>query len=110
MALHVSDGSIVPSLEKGADKHERPAPLWWTQMVMAYDGECLTRKEIVLVAANKDGGAHVDDELPAKYKRLVKGYYQTEDGRFFANHNALCLRQMGYEMLNSPKLLALTGK
>lgn len=46
---------------------------WWEQPRLADTrGFELSRRDIVLVLANKDGGAHVDD-LPANYQRIVSG-------------------------------------
>lgn len=54
---------------------ERLAPFdyWWTQPRLAdTEGTNFSRRDIVTVLANKDGGAHVD-ELPAHYERIVNG-------------------------------------
>ena len=49
-----------------------PAGLWWEEPVIKlHEHGNLTRKQIVLAAANTDGGAHVDKKLTAYYKRLA---------------------------------------
>lgn len=86
---------------------------WWNQMVMILDEKHITRKNIVLGAANKDGGAHVDSSLTDKYATLAN-YHSIGPLSFdFKNNRAqlpiedahfVTLRQMGYELLNSPEL------
>jgi hypothetical protein len=46
---------------------------WWNQTVFVLprgEDRRISRKDIVLVAANKDGGAHVDTELTPQYESL----------------------------------------
>ena len=84
---------------------------WWNQIVFVFSpGVSLTRREIALVAANQDGGAHVDRELDRKYSRLVDegglGFFFTrrvDDPQpfKFSNVHFAALRQMTYEVLNS---------
>jgi hypothetical protein len=93
-------------------------PEWWSQVVYVYGPVEATRKSLVLGAANKDGGAHVDTKLTKEYESLMMGglrgwfhYSPTSDGRFqpAMNEHFLYIRQMGFELLNSPELLALTA-
>jgi len=47
---------------------------WWkNEPVFSHKGETFSRSRIVLSAANKDGGAHVDDKLDAYYESLCAG-------------------------------------
>lgn len=84
---------------------------WWVEPVFSKDGYTYTRKDIVQVAANKDGGAHVDDG-DAKLLRLKTGFWHkttarpdgtqvtgTEDNEHFA-----ILRRLAEEILFSPEL------
>jgi hypothetical protein len=49
---------------------------WWNgESIFVHNGTQYTRKRIVLSLANKDGGAHVDEELEAYYKVLCAGEY-----------------------------------
>jgi hypothetical protein len=46
---------------------------WWSDTVLTdADGNAFCRRNIVLWVANKDGGAHVDDALPAAYAALTR--------------------------------------
>lgn len=49
---------------------------WWTTPIFAKPtGETLSRRQIILTAANQDGGAHVDPALDEDYKALQDGHY-----------------------------------
>lgn len=46
---------------------------WWRSEVFRHpDGSALTREELVLAAANQDGGGHVDPALDEIYARFAK--------------------------------------
>jgi hypothetical protein len=109
--------SHLPNLDKWGDvPRYEPVELWWTETVHHFPN--LTRRGLVLTAANKDGGAHVDDgPLPPEYQQLVTGTWAFEhhdaSGNIVVSRNAIPLenlaelRQIAYEVLNSPDLLAL---
>lgn len=71
----------------------------------------LRRKDIVLTAAHKDGGAHFD-ELPQGYEYLASDgaagsfVYTDTDGTEhvtpIGGAHFVCLRQIGFEILHSP--------
>lgn len=49
---------------------------WWSnEPVFVHDAQKYSRRMIVLSAANKDGGAHVDEELEKYYEVLCAGEY-----------------------------------
>ena len=106
---------------------------WWEMVVYvssAYSGPkilipppestVLRRKDIVLAAANKDGGAHVDEKLTPEYERLLSplgaGIMNMNidliDGRTvrpepIMDTHLVYMRQKGYEVLESPSLYNL---
>jgi hypothetical protein len=90
---------------------------WWNQTVYIHGSIRLTRKDIVLAAADKDGGAHVDSKLTTEYESLMNvggnGFWRIADmnhpGVFhpIIDAHLVYLRQMGFELLNSPELLDL---
>lgn len=88
-----------------------PAPQWWREPVTIVDaGVRATREAIALVAANKDGGSHVDAKLTAEYQKLKTGLWAKMDtGKPVPGHHLLYLRQMEFEILNSPELVALAA-
>lgn len=40
---------------------------WWKMEIIKINSDTLTRREVVLLMANKDGGAHLDITLPEPY-------------------------------------------
>lgn len=96
---------------------------WWNQVLYIRKIDKVTtirvsRKDLILASANKDGGAHVDDALPASYHGLKRGIWtarfysptgQVMQERRIPNTQLPMLRQIGYEVLNSPNLLKLAN-
>lgn len=94
---------------------------WWEQVICVQQATRkpptqlkITRKDVVLGAADKDGGAHVDSGFKPEYKALAEGIWQrraviagVETRTRLGDTQLPFLRQMGYEILNSPELLAL---
>jgi hypothetical protein len=110
--------SYFPSLGDGPIKELIPVSKWWDQEVMVHHPVRLTRRKIVLSAANQDGGAHIDEKLSAEYEALTKAGFAgvvSHTGpagtttKSLEGSHFVCLRQMGYELLHSPALLARVG-
>lgn len=92
---------------------------WWRQVlyIRKESSSCtikMSRKDIVLDACNKDGGAHVDAKLPARYRELKAGPWSvwTYSAQGVVQHRLPdaqlpMLRQVGYEILHSPSLIQL---
>lgn len=118
MTIGGSGNSYRPSLGDGPPVSQfLPVSKWWEQRIMVLDPSTqLTRKSTVLAAVNKDGGAHIDEKLTKEYEALsadgaVGTFVQRRNGNEYhqpiqAAH-LVSIRQMGYEILNSPELLAL---
>jgi hypothetical protein len=99
-------------------KGQIPIVDWWQQAVYILGSVRLTRRTLTLGAADKDGGAHVDATLTPEYESLTnatgKGFFNIVDAPGSAqspipitNAHLVYLRQIGFEVLNSPELLAL---
>jgi len=59
---------------RGTRFREVPIPDWWeTETVFIHKGVAHPRRMIILSAANKDGGAHVDESLEEYYEFLCSG-------------------------------------
>jgi hypothetical protein len=96
-----------------------PVQDWWNQVVYILGKVHATRKSLVLAAANKDGGAHVDSSLTLEYETLIHtgelGWFHYppsgEGGTFqpVMDTHLIYIRQMGFEILNSPELLSLAS-
>jgi len=97
-----------------------PVARWWDQVVYILGNVRATRKSLVLAASNKDGGAHVDSNLTTEYETLMttgeRGWFhysptnKSHDFQPIMNAHLVYIRQMGFELLNSPELLALATR
>lgn len=96
-------GIRIPPLAGGERNEFIPAVEWWEEVVMLR----FSRKDIVLAAANQDGGAHVDAAPDATTRALVKGVGNLvidSERRPLDNHHFFLLRQFAYEVLASPDI------
>ena len=103
-----------PSLDQTPIKRFVPVSMWWDMVVFVGGGHRLSRRKIVLSAANQDGGAHVDEKLSTEYKALTEAgfagaVFHSSGGKHsekpLLDAHFISLRQMGYELLNSPDLI-----
>jgi len=83
---------------------------WWKEHVFQNDKYCLTRQDLVLAVANKDGGAHVDSEVDERYDEFRKSWsggstlvgIRSGARRGYDNIPIYpAIRQIGYELLQS---------
>ncbi len=106
-----------PDLEDSYFRNEIPINEWWNQIVYVLDRSTkLSRSDIILAASNKDGGTHVDKQLTPVYEKLTLqstyGNFQINVGKSFKNieiaePHLVALRQMSFEVLNSPDIINL---
>jgi hypothetical protein len=108
-----SGGHFLPCIDASAPHRMIEAPAWWNETFAHVNGVDYTRKKIVLWAVNKDGGAHVDHDIPADYEQLIAngaiGSFEAPDGSIVGIEDAhhTFLRTMAFEVLHSPDLIAL---
>jgi hypothetical protein len=113
IAASPSGGSFQPALEISHKDRSISAQDWWLEVFAHIEGVDYTRRAVVLWAANKDGGAHVDPTLPLDYERLkaagAVGSLEFAHGVSVDVEDAhlVFLRTMAFEVLNSPDLQAL---
>jgi len=111
----VGDGGAeyCPTLGDGPCNEFVTLDEWWDQVILVAGGYSLSRKNLVLNAVDKDGGAHVDSELTAEYDILFQEglfgvIYFNDDGADkgvpIEEGHLVCLRQIGYEILNSGEI------
>jgi hypothetical protein len=79
---------------------------WWNKPVFVdRERNVLTRKDLVTIAANQDGVAHVDPALDARYANLAQALgWQAVSGsspRFMEGAEAAAIRQITYELLET---------
>lgn len=115
-------GLIGIVIEKGQAKYraplgDRPPHMfswnkfedWWKQPVfLDRDGRRISREQLVLSVANKDGGAHVDPVLNKEYAELTRANsldWRVVSGKkeeaMGPNPALLSVRQMAFEVLTS---------
>jgi hypothetical protein len=107
----------IPNLSESSRKKYVSVNEWWEKEVIYHfqSSGPLARKNLVLMAADKDGGAHVDEILPEEYERIMRGepwsvHSEMTGGKILlVNGHLASLRQMGYEVLNSPQIMGLVG-
>ncbi|HEY9168264.1 MAG TPA: SEC-C domain-containing protein [Lutibacter sp.] len=81
---------------------------WWNEIIFIdNENKTITRKELVLTAANQDGGAHIDSSLERTYARISKenslGVSTEYENKSIPLQNAerASLRQIGHEVLKT---------
>lgn len=111
-----TSGTWTPSTSHDSIKIQLSVSDWWNQIVYILRQTRLSRKDLVLSAADKDGGAHVDAKLTVDYETLMNsgelGFfrYPTKEGfQPIMDAHLVYLRQIGHELLHSPDLLALAS-
>jgi len=123
IGMYPSFGCFKAMLDDVKSKEKIDWQQWWSVepiMALNKEREIITRRQLILACANKDGGAHVDTIKPDEYERLenglgfevvvrFKGKSQPERVKFrYANLAAL--RQIGHEILSSEELTRLAVK
>lgn len=81
---HYAPACVAPPIPNQREK-TLPFQDWWNAVVVVtQNGDTFSRKRLVLALANKEGGAHVDPDIPADYRGLTRegamGHRVTPDG------------------------------
>ena len=104
------DGKRQALLDDAPWKQFIPVAEWWAQLVMTGNNN-LSRKEVILAAANQDGGAHVDANPGEKTRELKEGVGKhtlriggMDRTTVLNNHHFYLIRQFTHEVLNSPDI------
>jgi hypothetical protein len=78
---------------------------WWQKEIINSNGCKYTREDLILKVANKDGGAHIQNDLPTEYyltkKRSLSLNIQGLETEFEGNVVYASIAQIGWELLNS---------
>lgn len=87
---------------------------WWNEIIFDDKLFFLSRADVVLSVANKDGGAHVDPEFDESYSRITKNnslghYIETNVGVIPPSNNPIyaSIRQIACEVLESWSLFEI---
>lgn len=87
-----------------------PFEKWWEETVFSNSTHGLSRKDLVLAIANKDGGAHFDTKVEAKYDAFRNSWsggssligIHSQERRGYDNIPTFpAIRQIVYEVLSS---------
>jgi hypothetical protein len=108
----LSHHGVAPALDESQHRGSLSVDDWWQQVVHVYNCECFSRGDVVLKAANEDGGAHVAPNPSPKTKQLRTGVGRlvtmmsngTTSILELDNTHFHLIRQFGYEVLHSPDL------
>jgi len=114
VAMMITFGSEAKFFAPLGDRAIAPRPTrfgdWWEKDIVIKEGQpgrSYTRRSLVLFAANKDGGAHVDPDLDTGFESLkdgsgigwvVTGFGNQADGSFIPDVQAHSIRQIAYEV------------
>jgi hypothetical protein len=115
MRLSSAEGaSYEAPLDGGPPTRSRtdkiPFNVWWKDMFVIKDKDknTFTRKDLVLNAANKDGGAHIDSSLDESYASLSrfnalgwKFFRKNVEDDFRNNPASASIRQIAHEVIKT---------
>jgi hypothetical protein len=101
----------VPLFDKGKNNNMVPFDTWWNGIVLVdREKNKFTRRDIVLTLANKEGGAHIDEEIDDSYFNLRKNnalemFDVTPEGKTFSSADQVpaSMRQIAHEILKTLK-------
>lgn len=103
----------IPKLRLGAGDLSLVADEWWRQVVYVHGrGNFIARRDLVLGAANRDGGAHVDSSLTPEYEAVMGMWSRISPEPVtgpVTEIPLIGLRTLGFEVLSSPEVFALAG-
>jgi hypothetical protein len=113
-----TDFGYGPNLEDFSPGKSRVLPVdeWWNEIIWIISLKSgLTRKRLVLSAANQDGGAHVDNQLNEHYDNLASADFgsisiRTKSISFqwpIKDMHLVAIRTIANELIKSPELLRL---
>jgi|SRR5579864_1901323 len=106
-------------LAKRTSRFVQVAYWWESEAVYQFDHVKVHRRDLVLHAANRDGEAHAEESFPASYQVLLDGIgwratvrpeNAPEKEVVVHNGHRASLRQIVYEVLNSPELGKIAGQ
>jgi hypothetical protein len=84
---------------------------WWNGNIFINQNDFFTRRDLIRLIANQDGGSHVDNRLEAKYSKMVHNAMSFIAGpanKPFEELNLALIRQIVHETMLSFKKMNLT--
>ncbi|MGR2952569.1 hypothetical protein ABMY23_23210 [Vibrio vulnificus] len=113
LPIMVSGNQVRAPGEEWKVRSNLPFEKWWNEKIWVEGYQALSRRDIVLSAANQDGGAHVANKLDNKTKKMKEGptVIIKVNGKviddIMDNHHYPLIRQITHEVLNSPDFISL---
>jgi len=108
MAAKGKDSKFIPMLDDVPFKRWDDFNVWWNEEVFVdVERNILKRKDLILISANQDGGAHVDPKLNGVFSRLSKDeslglLYQEGNSKIMIPQAAgSAIRQIAHEVLKT---------
>ena len=93
------------------DAHLLHVDAWWSQVIFVVDRNHVTRRQLVLWAAEKDGGAHSDVQLNAVYEAIFRMWTpvptdaEIDSATPVPHQHLFALRRFALEILASDDLM-----
>lgn len=113
LPVMLTSGGVKPPTDSWEARSVLVAEDWWNECIWSEGGTALSRRDIVLSAANQDGGAHVDENPSAKTRMMKAGPKITVmvNGKplesIMVNHHYPLIRQMAFEVTTSQEVQKL---
>lgn len=108
VSISFSDGEISYTPRLDSERAEKKASFstWWKTIVFSdTNGFQLSRADMVLTAADQDGGAHVDSSIRGDYAALrfenSLGWVNDEGNHLHGDPGYAAIRQIGHEVLKT---------
>jgi len=95
------------------DNHLLEVDAWWSQVIFIVDGNQVTRRQLALWAAEKDGGAHADSQLTPGYEAIFRMWTSASMGSppnkltVVPHQHLFALRRFALKVLASAELLSV---
>lgn len=108
IGLKGKDTKYYPKLDNTPFANWLDFDNWWSEVIFKDSaGNLVTRRNLIIDAANKDGGAHVDDHIPEVYYNLSKNnslglhIVSAEGNQDIPLAVQSSIRQIGHELLKT---------
>lgn len=108
VSLRFADGewSYVPKLDSDSSPTKTELACWWKGVIFSdKKNRLLTRADVVLTAANQDGGAHVDGKVREDYAELhfenSLGWINDQGKPPSGDVRYIAIRQIAHEVLKT---------
>ncbi|EKE04555.1 MAG: hypothetical protein ACD_20C00050G0001 [uncultured bacterium] len=104
IAIGMSNGVCIYTAPlDNRSKHKVSFSTWWEKIVFSdQDKKQLTRKDLILIVANKEGGSHIDPQSDDTYIDITKFNslgWMTDNNSLGPNPILVSIRQLAHEFI-----------